>query len=162
MKGNSNEKEKSVNEEAGKEEVRKEETGESRPSSELSQDSLAVLIELSKKRLFWQRFSAGCFAGMLLVMIIGVMVLVPRISTTLTHINSVATRAETSLGKVDTMTASVETTSGNLNKLLNDNGEKLTNAVKSISEIDFAGLNQAITDLQSAVSPFAKLFGKSN
>ena len=162
MKENFKEKDKAVEEETGKEEIKKEETGESKPSSDLSQDSLALLVELSKKRLFWQRFSAGCFAGMLLVMIIAVMVLIPKVSTTLTHINTVATKAETSLGKVDTMTSSVETTAGNLNKLLNDNGEKLTSAVKSISEIDFAGLNQAITDLQSAVSPLAKLFGKSN
>lgn len=128
----------------------------------VSDDQLSELIKIGKKQLFYQKVATSCIAGMLVVMIIAVAVMIPRVSTTLTHINSVATKAETSLENVNTMTNSVSTSAGNFDKFLNDNSEKLTSSIKSISEIDFEGLNKAITDLQSAVGPLAKLFGKSN
>ena len=128
----------------------------------VSDDQLSELIKIGKKQLFYQKVATSCIAGMLVVMIIAVAVMIPRVSTTLTHINTVATKAETSLENVNTMTTSVSNSAGNFDKLLNDNSEKLTSSIKSISEIDFEGLNKAITDLQSAVGPLAKLFGKSN
>lgn len=145
-----------------KENFNENETPVEKVSSESSDDALLELIKLGKKQLFWQKVTAGCFAGMLVVITIAVLVMVPRVTTTLRNINNVATKAEKSLENVDTMAKSVETSAGNLDKLLDDNGEKLTSAVTSISEIDFEGLNKAITDLQSAVGPLAKLFGKSN
>ena len=47
-----------------------------------------------------------------------------------------------------------------MNKLVDDNGSNLAAAVKSLSEIDFEGLNKAITDLQDAVGPMASLMKK--
>lgn len=128
----------------------------------VSDDQLSELIRIGKKQLFYQKIATSCIAGMLVVLIIAVAIMIPRVSTTLTHINTVATKAETSLENVNTMTTSVSNSAGNFDKLLNDNSEKLTSSIKSISEIDFEGLNKAITDLQSAVGPLAKLFGKSN
>ena len=125
-------------------------------------DQLYELIKIGKKQLFYQKVTTSCIAGMLVVLIIAVGIMIPRVSTTLSHINSVAQKAEKSLENVDTMTTSVSTSAGNFDKLLNDNGEKLTSSIKSISEIDFEGLNKAISDLESAVGPIAKLFGKSN
>ena len=152
MKENFEEKEKTT-------EVAKSESVDSKGTLEASNDSLAQLVAIGKKQLFLQRISTMCFLGMLLVVVVCALVIVPKAVTTLSHINTVATKAEKSLENVDSMTTSVSTTAGNMDKLLNDNGEKLTSAVKSISEIDFEGLNKAITDLQSAVGPLAKLFG---
>ena len=50
--------------------------------------------------------------------------------------------------------------SNNLNQLVNDNTEPLTQAVNNMAGIDFEGLNQAITDLQGAVGPLANFFGR--
>lgn len=142
-----------------KDEKEKNETAEVQKTSD---DQLSELIKIGKKQLFYQKVTTSCIAGMLVVLIIAVGIMIPRVSTTLSHINSVAQKAEKSLENVDTMTTSVSTSAGNFDKLLNDNGEKLTSSIKSISEIDFEGLNKAISDLESAVGPIAKLFGKSN
>ena len=142
-----------------KDEKEKNETAEVQKTSD---DRLSELIKIGKKQLFYQKVTTSCIAGMLVVLIIAVGIMIPRVSTTLSHINSVAQKAEKSLENVDTMTTSVSTSAGNFDKLLNDNGEKLTSSIKSISEIDFEGLNKAISDLESAVGPIAKLFGKSN
>ena len=73
-----------------------------------------------------------------------------------------AIKAQASLVKVDEMTEGLNEASKNLNKLVDENAEIMTDAVKSISEIDFEGLNQAITDLQGAVGPLANFFGRFN
>ena len=155
MKENFDEKEKNP-------ETKGDETQPVSASLEASNSDVAELVKLGSKQLFLQRVMTACVAGMFLVLLISVLVVVPKVTTTLSKINSVATKAEKSLENVDAMANSVETSAGNLDKLLDENGEKLTSAVTSISEIDFEGLNKAITDLQSAVGPLAKLFGKSN
>ena len=99
-------------------------------------------------------------AGMLAVLLICVLIVIPKVSTTLSHINSVATKAETSIESIDKMTDSILKASENMNKLVDDNGENLAAAVKSLSEIDFEGLNKAISDLQDAVGPMAAFMKK--
>ena len=121
---------------------------------------LTELRDLSKKRLFYQKISTCCIAGMLAVLIICVLIVIPKVSTTLSHINSVATKAETSIESIDKMTDSILKASENMNKLVDDNGENLAAAVKSLSEIDFEGLNKAISDLQDAVGPMAAFMKK--
>ena len=55
----------------------------------------------------------------------------------------------------------------NANKLIEEGGESLTQALedvdealRKIDEINIADLNEAITDLKNVVGPLAKLFGK--
>jgi uncharacterized protein YoxC len=115
---------------------------------------------VEKKQLFYMRISAACLAGMLIVLIIAVVTMVPRVTTTLNHINSVAVKAEESLKNVDTMAADVSNSAAKFDKLLDTNAEEMTEAVKSISEIDFDGLNKAIKDLQDAVGPMATFMNK--
>ena len=77
--------------------------------------------------------------------------------TTLTNINNAAVKAGSSLDDIDTMTEDITTATNNLNELVSNNSVKLTDAVTSLSQIDFEGLNKAITDLQTAVGPMANL-----
>ena len=121
---------------------------------------LTEIRDLSKKRLFYQKISTCCIAGMLAILILCVLIVIPKVSTTLSHINSVATKAETSIESIDKMTDSILKASENMNKLVDDNGENLAAAVKSLSEIDFEGLNKAISDLQDAVGPMAAFMKK--
>ncbi len=125
-----------------------------------NQDVLTEIRDLSKKRLLLQRISTGCMVGTLLVVLVAALLMVPRATTTLNHINQVAVKAEDSLAKVDKMTASMESASDNLNELVNANGEALSSAVKSMSEVDFDGLNKAISDLQEAIGPLANFMSR--
>ncbi len=123
-------------------------------------DILTEIRDLSKKRLFYQRISTGCMAATLLVVLAAAVIMVPRVSTTLEHINAVAVKAEDSLEKVDEMTASMDDASDHLTELVSANGEALSSAVKSLSEVDFDGLNKAIKDLQDAVGPMANFMNR--
>ena len=123
-------------------------------------DILTEIRDLSKKRLFFQRIQTCCMAATLLVVLAAAVIMVPRASATLEHINAVAVKAEDSLEKVDEMTASMDNASDNLNQLVSANGEALSSAVKSLSEVDFDGLNKAITDLQDAIGPMANFMNR--
>ncbi len=118
------------------------------------------LVKIAKKQLFFQRISACCMIVIALCVLFAVIKVVPMVQTTLEHINDTAIKAQESLVQVDEMTAGLNEASKNLNKLVDENAEVMTDAVKSISEIDFEGLNQAITDLQGAVGPLANFFGR--
>lgn len=118
------------------------------------------LVRIARKQLFFQRISACCMVVIALCVLFAVLKVVPMVETTLTHINDTAIKAQDTLVQVDEMTAGLNEASKNLNKLVDENAEIMTDAVKSISEIDFEGLNQAITDLQGAVGPLANFFGR--
>ena len=117
--------------------------------------SFAELQKIAKKQLLYQRVSALCFAGMFVVVLIAVLIVVPKVSVTLTHINDTAVKAQESLAKVDQMTASMEKASKELNDLVDQNGESLGAAIKSMTEVDYEGLNQAIQDLKNTIGPMA-------
>lgn len=130
-------------------------------------DILTELRDMTKRKLILQYISTACIAGMLVVLICAVFVMVPRVSTTLAHINSVAksaentlARAEESLAQIDDMALSMEDASGNLNKLVSENGESLASAIKSMTEVDYEGLNKAIKDLQDAIGPMASFMNR--
>ena len=58
------------------------------------------------------------------------------------------------------MVSEMTTASKNLNELVNENAGPLTEAVKNMSNVDFDGLNKAITDLQDTVGPMANFFNR--
>ena len=132
------------------------ETGTEQVKSDVQQQ------EIARKQLFYQRISAVCMIVMALCVLFAVLKIVPQVETTLSHINDTAIKAQASLVKVDEMTEGLNEASKNLNKLVDENAEIMTDAMKSISEIDFEGLNKALTDLQGAVGPLANFFGRFN
>ena len=133
---------------------------EGQESAVVSAESLEELIMLNRKQLFYRRIGTWCLAGILVVVAIAVIILIPKVTITLDHINSVAVKAEESLANVDTMAADVSNSAANFDKLLAENSKELTESIKEISEIDFDGLNKAIKDLQDAVGPMASFMNK--
>jgi methyl-accepting chemotaxis protein len=135
--------------------------------NENNQESNEKLYDLVKKQLFYQRISTCCIAGILLVAIIVAVVMVPKVNKTVDHVNeaiaqvnTVANKAEKSLENVDVMVEGIIKATDNMNSLVEENAEEITQATKSMSEIDFEGLNKAISDLQTAVAPLVTFFSK--
>ncbi|MCR5671477.1 MAG: hypothetical protein K6G10_10765 [Butyrivibrio sp.] len=124
------------------------------------EDVLSQLAKTAKKQLMYQRISAICLIVMALLFAYAVFTIVPQVGTTLGHINDVANSVQSSITGIDTMVEEMTTASKDLNKLVDENAETLTSAVKSLSEIDFEGLNQAIQDLQDAVGPMATFMNR--
>ncbi len=137
------------------------------PEMSVGDQLLSEIRMLSKKQVLWHRLSALFMMGILLVLLATVVVLLPRILQTLHSIDSAVAQVTQSMDDVDSMIAEMTTASRNLNGLVEENAEPLTDAVTKMSEvtakmedIDFEGLNQAIKDLQAAVGPVANFFNK--
>ena len=127
---------------------------------DLDEKLLEEIKRYSKKQVKWQRLSALCILGALIVVIVVLFVLIPRVLITLDHINSVAAKVESSLEGVDTMVSEMTDASKNLNNLVGENSKALTDAIDKMANVDYEGLNQAIQDLQDAVGPMANFFNK--
>ena len=48
----------------------------------------------------------------------------------------------------------------NPNEFIETNSESVTQSMQKLQNVDFEGLNNAISDLEAVVEPMAKLFGK--
>jgi hypothetical protein len=118
------------------------------------------MLRVDKKHLFWQRLSAFAMMAMFLTVFVAALMLIPQVIATLNTVNRVAVEVEEAIVDVNTMVDEMTVASTNLNKLVDENAEGLTEAVTNLSNVDFEGLNKAIQDLQDAIGPMATLFNK--
>lgn len=142
-------------------------TGIVSSASDKEREFYEELKKLTKKQVRWQRLSAIFMMGLLVVLIAVVVVLLPRILTTLQSMDEAIVQISKSMEEVDAMVVELTNASKNLNDLVDANADPLTSAVSNISQVademtkvDFDGLNKAIKDLQDAVSPVANFFNK--
>lgn len=127
----------------------------------LEEQSL-LQTQLAQKRLFWGRLSAVFIGVTMAAVLLTVMTLTPRLQATLDNADLVMeqlTQLSEQLQEAD-IPAILE----NLNKTLTQSRASLVDvseAVRSISSIDFAGLNEAILELQRVLrNPIGSLFGR--
>lgn len=124
------------------------------------QEILLEIKNLTKKKLFWQKIATCCIAAIAAIVLVTMVIVIPQLEATLNHINDTAIKAQDSLNEANTMITSITEASENFDSLVAKNGEGLTSAVESMSEIDFEGLNEAIKDLQDAIGPLAAFMSK--
>ncbi len=129
-------------------------------ASNLQIDYQKEIYNMTKKQLAWQRFSTLCIFGIFLVVLVAAMIVLPKVNSTLTHADEVATNAVDTLGEIDKAVAEISESNANLNQLIEENSDPLSESVKRLSEVDYEGLNQAIADFQDAVGPMAAFFNK--
>lgn len=126
------------------------------------EEQSVIQTELAQKRLFWGRLTAVFIGITMAVVALATARLMPRIQTTLDNADLVMeqlTRLSQQLEEAD-----IPSILENLDKTLTQSRaslEDVSEAVRSISAIDFAGLNQAILDLQRVLrNPIGSLFGR--
>lgn len=118
------------------------------------------LLADSKKRTLFARITALAAVGIFLLVAAAFLVAAPRAIHTLENVDEVLASAEEAVTQISEMSANITTTSTNINTFISDNSQALTDAVTNMNSIDFDTLNQAISDLQTAVEPFANLMGR--
>ncbi len=147
------------------------ETARAAQDNKVTEDLLRELIALQKKETGHAKRTSFFMACFVIIILVVVLVLVPKLMGTLnqlqntivqaqdtiTQAQGTITKLEGELENVSGMVKSITTTSDNVNGMLEENTESLNSAIKDITEIDFAGLNNAIKDLQDAIKPFADL-----
>ncbi len=132
-------------------------------------DTLKELLEWEKKEAKYAKMTSRLLFALVLIFLVSAIIIVPKAVTVLENTNKAVVTAQDSLEKVDeqldsikVMTDSITQTSENMNTMVEDNAEELTEAVKKMQGIDFEGLNTAIKDLQDAVKPMAKMMRAFN
>lgn len=121
-------------------------------------------IQVLKKQTFWMKLTAMFMGGIFLVALVTAILLVPKA-------NSIMKDAESTLEEVNVGVEKLNETATELSeidfkglvddtqKMVDQGSEGITQAIGKIEEMDIEGLNKAIEDLGSIVSPIAKLFG---
>ncbi|MBP5262567.1 MAG: hypothetical protein J6Z43_10635 [Clostridiales bacterium] len=131
-------------------------------------DLLVAMLKAQEKDA--RRGLASAIAGFTLAAVFAVafMILIPVAITSLRNIdkavqnctvmieNATVTieQAQTTLTGIDSMTE-------NVNGVVTDNTQAVSDALEEINSIDIDQLNQAIADLSSVVRPLAQLFGRN-
>lgn len=134
---------------------------EAENNNETELDVLKELRNNSQKQSFYAKLAACFTGGIFVVVVIAIIVVLPQVKNTVNKVNALADRAETTIDDAEAMIESVTETSNNANEIIINNSENFADSIENLSNLDFDGLNQAISDLQDAVGPFAKLFGSS-
>ncbi|MEF9969192.1 MAG: hypothetical protein RR867_05930 [Ruthenibacterium sp.] len=105
----------------------------------------------AQKKLFWTRIGALACVGIFVVILVCAFFLIPKIDTALTEITAVADE----ISGIDWSALAA-----NIDKLATTGQESMIAATKALAELDITALNSAIRDLQTAIAPLARLFGK--
>ena len=134
---------------------------ETENNNETELDVLKELRNNSQKQSFYAKLAACFTGGIFVVVAIAAIVVLPQVKNTVNKVNALADRAETTIDDAEAMIESVTETSNNANEIIINNSENFADSIENLSNLDFDGLNQAISDLQDAVGPFAELFGSS-
>lgn len=128
---------------------------------------LKKILESTEKETKYAKRAARFTIGIFLVLAIAMAIVIPKVVVTLTNVDAAVLKADdtmvqaqAAIDNINTMSNSITETSKNMNTMLGDNSDALTDAVKKMSNIDFEGLNKAIQDLQDAVGPFATFMNK--
>ena len=125
------------------------------------EEQSAFQTELAKRRLFWVRLGSVFLGATMAAVVLAVLILVPRAQATLDAVDVVMENL-TQLSQ-QLQGADIPAILENLDQTLSQGRSSLTDiseAVRSISSIDFEGLNRAIQDLQRMVkNPIGSLFG---
>ena len=111
-----------------------------------------------KKMQRYMRIGVLMMTGLFVLLLVVALWLVPSTYRTLAH-------AEETLQEIDVISeAAVETlnavsaAAGNVNKILADNAETMTDTMEKLNGLDFDTLNRAIQNLSDTVEPLARFF----
>lgn len=118
------------------------------------------LLADNKKKTLAARITAFAAVGIFLLVAAAFLMIVPQAVHTLENMDEILVSAKETVTQISEMSSNITTTSTNLNTFISDNAQTLTDAVANLNSIDYDTLNQAITDLQTAVEPFANLMGR--
>lgn len=121
------------------------------------------LLLAIKKQNFWLRLMGAAMTGLFLVILVVALILVPQATSVMSH-------AAATLEEADVAVSELNKTAHQLSQidfeglvdetrvLITQSSEGINEAIGKLDDIDIDGLNKAIGDLGSVVSPLAGFF----
>jgi len=124
----------------------------------MNEELLQKILESNQKRTFYARITGIAAAIICLVFVVAGIILIPKVVKVLGEASTTVVKVEDSLGNIDRLAEELINTSANMNKVVEDNAQGLTDALNDLNSIDIKTLNEAIGDLHDTVEPMAKFF----
>lgn len=129
-------------------------------NEEAQTDVLQSLYKATKKQLFYSRLAGLSCMAIAAAVIITLIILIPRVITTMTNLDTILVQATDTVEEANTAIDGITEAADNMNTFITENATSVSDVMKSIDNIDFEGLNQAITDLGDVVEPLASFFNR--
>ncbi len=126
-------------------------------SRETEIELLRQLVKLQKKTANRQLVAAIGSVALAVVVAVALIIIVPKALTVLLDLSNTAQQTQELVAQAQTSLKGLDTMIENVDKVVVDNTQALTNAVGNIQNIDTDGLNEAIKNLSDAAEPLAKL-----
>lgn len=122
------------------------------------------MLKAIKKQTMWMRIMGLCSAGLFLIFLVAALILVPQVTSVLNHMADTLESADAAVSELDKTAKQLaevdfEGLVNDTQGLINQSSAGIDSAMGKLDQIDIEGLNQAISDLSSVVSPLARLFG---
>lgn len=108
-------------------------------------------LDILKRQLWYSRISAIAIVILVLVLSISVVTIVPKLNQVLVELEQIT---------ADLSDEDIQKMVKNINDLTEASQKGVQQATDKLNKIDLESLNEAIDDLNSVVSPLARLFGK--
>lgn len=125
------------------------------------------LLKNSEKQLFYSRIASLAVLVLAAVVIICLVMIVPKVMTTITNANEIMaqatetiTLANTAIESVTEMSVAITDMGTDMDTFITENSKSIEEVMHNLEAIDFEGLNGAIEDLGDVVEPLANFFGK--
>ena len=118
---------------------------------------LRELVRLQKKTANRQLVAAIGSIALAVIFAVALMIVVPKALAVLLDLSETATQTQELVAQAQTSLKGLDTMIENVDKVVVDNTQALTDAVGNIQNIDTDGLNEAIKNLSDAAEPLAKL-----
>lgn len=129
--------------------------------------ALENMLKHAKKQSFYMRIFALATVGVMVAIIVALVIILPPALQLMKQANVIMEQATVTIEEaneavdnINIMSGEITTTVKNLDTLVVDNTETLTQAMKDISEIDFEALNKAIADLGTVIEPMANMVSR--
>ena len=130
-------------------------------------DLLVELVKSQKEDARGQKITAIATVSMFAAVAIALLILVPKVFTTLNNIQDMVKQTKTAVQQTQTFVQSannslsgIDDMIANVDQLVTENTHNVGDAMNNFNNVDFERLNQAINDLASIVEPLADLLGR--
>ena len=120
-------------------------------------DLLRELILLQKKTANRQLVASIACVVLAVIFTVAFLIVVPRVIKMSEEVSSMVADTQKLIAKAQSSLEGIDGRIENVNKVVVDNTQSLTDAVSNIQNIDTDGLNEAIRNLSDAAEPLAKL-----
>lgn len=131
----------------------------------MNEDKMDLLLEALqqqnvslKKQLAWTRLSALIMVILIVAAGAAVAIIGPRLTSLLDQSNQIVQKLDAVAGELEE--ADISGMLADVNLLVEDSQDTMSEALEKIQAIDIETLNEAIDGLNTVVSPLAKLFGR--